>query len=147
MLLITASPICQSLAAILLIKVSPAIALKKASYKKQLKGGDNKKGPKARENEGHKIGSERPRSHVVCRVNAICATRGKGVSGLSAYLGAAYLLYGSLISLVPLSACRNQRRASVRAFCELVGCHTHRFLVSSSLWHGRRHRTCFVALK
>jgi hypothetical protein len=27
--------------------------LKKASYKKQLKGGDNKKRPKARENELH----------------------------------------------------------------------------------------------
>jgi hypothetical protein len=78
LLLITVSPVRQSLAAILLIKVSPSIALKNTIYKKQLKGGGNKKGPKARGNEGHKIGSERPRFHVVCRVNAICATRGNG---------------------------------------------------------------------
>jgi hypothetical protein len=71
LLLIIVSPIRQSLAAILLIKVSPSIALKKASYKKAAKGGDNKKGPKTRENEGHKIGSERPRFHEVCLVNAI----------------------------------------------------------------------------
>jgi hypothetical protein len=50
LVLIIVSPVCQSLVAILLIKVSPLIALKKASYKKQLKGGDNKKGPKARQN-------------------------------------------------------------------------------------------------
>jgi hypothetical protein len=41
--LIIVSPVRQSLAAILLIKVSPSIAIKKNSYKKQLKGGGNKK--------------------------------------------------------------------------------------------------------
>jgi hypothetical protein len=46
------------------------------------------------------------------------AQRGNtGVSGLSAYLGSAYLLYGSFNSRAPLSAWRNQRRASVRALC------------------------------
>jgi hypothetical protein len=64
--------------AILLIKVSPSSVFKKASYKKQLKGGDNKKRPKTRENEGHEIGSERPRLHEVCSKNAICVTRGNG---------------------------------------------------------------------
>ena len=78
LLLIIVSPVCQSLVAILLIKVSPSIALKKASYKKQLKGGDNKKRPKTRENEGHEIGSERPSLHEVCSKNAICVTRGNG---------------------------------------------------------------------
>jgi hypothetical protein len=29
-------------------------------------------------------------------------------------------------------------------FVQLGGCHTHRFPVSSSLWHGRRHRACVV---
>jgi hypothetical protein len=84
LLLITASPICQSLAAILLIKASPAIALKKASYKKQLKGGGNKKGPKARENKGLKMRLALTQKLVASDlvstryVNAICATREYG---------------------------------------------------------------------
>jgi hypothetical protein len=57
-----------------------------------------------------------------------------GVSGFSAYLGSAYLLYGPFNSRAPLFAWRNQRRASVRSFCA-VGWLTHAplFLLSSCL--------------
>ena len=84
LLLIIVSPVCQSLVAILLIKVSPSIALKKASYKKQLKGGGNKKGPKARENGGLKMGLALTQKLVASDlvstryVNAVCATREHG---------------------------------------------------------------------
>ena len=78
-------------------------------------------------------------------VNAICNEGIRGLACFSAYLGSAYRLYGSFISRAlhlrgEISGVRQYER-----FVQLGGCHTHRFLVSSSLWYGRRHRTCVAS--
>jgi hypothetical protein len=70
-------------------------------------------------------------------VNAICNEGIRGLACFSAYLGSAYRLYGSFISRAlylrgEISGVRLYER-----FVQLGGCHTHRFLVSSSLWYGR----------
>ena len=53
-------------------------------------------------------------------VNAICNEGIRGLARFSAYLGLVYLLYGPFILralYLAVSAWRNQRCASVRAFC------------------------------